>query len=111
MCIRDRADREAEEHQQAAHGGRAFLAGMGRHFMQDVLAAFEAAQPGDEPGTQQDGEHQGRDERGHGTEGDVPENIERRPFGRPRYQQVIQHLQTLRTAAGQPVALLSLIHI
>ena len=77
---KQQADAQREKHEQAAHGRRTGLGRMRRHILMNVLTAFQTAQPGDEARPDEDGKQQSRDQGRHGTEGDVTEDVEQRPF-------------------------------
>ena len=98
--IRPQQDAHAQrEHdQQAAHGGRAGLGGMRGDIFQNVLAALEAAQPGNEMRPAHNGQHQRRHQRRHGTKGDVAKDVEQGNIRRQRRQQIIKHAYSLPCA-------------
>ena len=87
----EHGDSNTQNKHQAAHGGGASLAGVGGNVFVNILAAFEAAEPADKTGTNENRKHKSSDERGRRAEADVPKNVEYRPFGRKGDKEIIEH--------------------
>src|SRR3989454_9349225 len=80
---------------QPAHGWRAALRVVARRSLgADHLADVALAQPPDDGGTAQEGEHERRHDRARGAKREVVEQVEKDVLLRERREQVIEHVQS-----------------